>query len=64
MQPLVTRDLQGLANIRLCPVYEALGPGWATSLLGFVSLALLPIPFAFARYGERLRQHSKYAAGE
>lgn len=41
-------------------MYEGLGSGWASSLLGFVAVALMPIPFAFARYGPRLRQRSKY----
>ncbi|KAF2737472.1 MFS general substrate transporter [Polyplosphaeria fusca] len=41
-------------------MYEAMGIGWATSLLGFVSLAMLPIPFVFFRYGPRIRARSKY----
>ncbi|KAK6209988.1 major facilitator superfamily protein [Colletotrichum tabaci] len=36
-------------------MYETLGHGWGNSLLGFVALALTPIPFLFIRYGERLR---------
>jgi hypothetical protein len=38
-----------------------LGIGWATSLLGFVQLALTPIPWLFYRYGPRLRERTKYA---
>lgn len=45
-------------------MYERLGVGWASSLLGFISLALVPIPFAFYRYGPFLRSKSKYASGE
>lgn len=41
-------------------MYEGLGIGWATSLLGFVSLALTPIPFLFYIFGPRLRARSKY----
>lgn len=41
-------------------MYEALGIGWASSLLGFVTLALMPIPFAFYVWGPRLRKNSKY----
>lgn len=41
-------------------MYQGLGIGWASSLLGFVTLALMPIPFAFYVWGPRLRQNSKY----
>lgn len=41
-------------------MFKALGNGWACSLLGFVSILLIPIPFAFGRYGEHLRARSKY----
>ncbi|KND85793.1 Polyamine transporter 4 [Tolypocladium ophioglossoides CBS 100239] len=41
-------------------MYRALGIGWATSLLGFVSLALLPIPWVLFRFGPRIRAKSKY----
>jgi len=39
-------------------MYAALGYGWGNSLLGFVALALSPIPFIFIKYGERLRTSS------
>lgn len=39
-------------------MYKAMGYGWGNSLLGFVSLALIPIPFLFIRYGERIRASS------
>jgi len=45
-------------------MFEGLGPGWASSLLGFISVLLIPIPFAFGRYGERLRLKSEYSSGE
>ncbi|OJD35820.1 benomyl methotrexate resistance protein [Diplodia corticola] len=41
-------------------MYEALGTGWATSLLGFVSMVLGFVPWGFVRWGERLRGMSKY----
>ncbi|USW50641.1 Putative major facilitator superfamily, MFS transporter superfamily [Septoria linicola] len=41
-------------------MYSSLGIGWATSLLGFVSLALTPIPWVFYASGPRLRARSKY----
>ncbi|EAW13224.1 MFS transporter [Aspergillus clavatus NRRL 1] len=39
----------------------SLGIGWASSTLGFISLAMLPLPFILGRYGKRLRSWSKYA---
>lgn len=41
-------------------MYERLGAGWATSLLGFVTLVMAPIPWCFWVYGERLRMRSRY----
>lgn len=39
-------------------MYDTLGLGWGNSLLGFIALALTPIPFLLIRYGERLRRGS------
>ncbi len=41
------------------PMYDSLGIGWGNSLLGFLSLALVPVPFVFWRYGERIRNRMK-----
>ncbi|RAR13776.1 MFS general substrate transporter [Stemphylium lycopersici] len=41
-------------------MYDTMGVGWATSLLGFLATAMLPIPFLFFRYGRRIRAQSKY----
>ncbi|KAK5996912.1 Polyamine transporter 4 [Cladobotryum mycophilum] len=41
-------------------MYERLGAGWATSVLGFVTLVMAPIPWCFRIYGERLRKRSRY----
>lgn len=41
-------------------VYEALGIGWATSLLGFLSLIMIPIPYMFFKWGPSIRARSKY----
>lgn len=41
-------------------LYEGLGVGWATSILGFCALFLAPVPFLFFRYGAQLRSRSKY----
>lgn len=42
------------------PMYHSLGVEWASSLLAFVSVALIPMPFIFYVYGERIRAMSKY----
>lgn len=42
------------------PMYETLGVAWATSLLGFLSLGMAIIPFAFIKYGDRIRANSKF----
>lgn len=36
-------------------LYSALGLGWGNSLLAFVALAFVPVPFLLYRYGEQLR---------
>lgn len=46
-----------LATARM---YETLGVTWATSLLGFVSLAMIPIPFIFIHYGDYIRANSNF----
>ncbi|KAL6454537.1 TPO4 Polyamine transporter 4 [Candida maltosa Xu316] len=40
--------------------FENLGIGWAGSLFAFISLAMVPVPFIFAKYGPKLRERSKY----
>ncbi|CCF33710.1 hypothetical protein CH063_05851 [Colletotrichum higginsianum] len=37
------------------PLYKSLGLGWGNSLLAFIGLAFIPVPFLFYKYGERLR---------
>ncbi|KAF2260915.1 MFS general substrate transporter [Lojkania enalia] len=41
-------------------MYSAMGTGWATSLLGFLSAAMLPIPFVFFKWGPVIRKRSRY----
>ncbi|KAG0650048.1 Caffeine resistance 5 [Hyphodiscus hymeniophilus] len=42
-------------------MYNKLGVGWASSLLGFLSILFVPIPFVLLKYGERIRKASKRA---
>ncbi|KAM0551300.1 hypothetical protein ACHAPJ_008403 [Fusarium lateritium] len=57
-------SLRNLMAAGLClataPMYTALGVGWATGMLGFVSLFMCAIPFAFIRYGDTIRERSKF----
>lgn len=41
-------------------MYDALGLGWGNSLLGFLSLAFIPVPILFRVYGERIRTSKKF----
>lgn len=36
-------------------MYETLGVGWGNSLLAFIAVAFLPIPFMFYLWGEKIR---------
>ncbi|KAM0482452.1 hypothetical protein ACHAPX_002970 [Trichoderma viride] len=40
-------------------MYHGLGVAWASSVLGFVSVAMIPIPIFFYKYGPRIRALSK-----
>ena len=42
------------------PMYQALGLGWGNSLLGFIAVAMLPIPYLLTKYGERIRTNPKF----
>ena len=37
-------------------MYAKMGLGWGNSLLAFITLAMLPLPWMFYRYGEGLRK--------
>ena len=46
------------------PLYKNLGLGWGNSVLGFISMVLVPAPWIIMRWGERLRQYSGLDVGE
>jgi hypothetical protein len=39
-------------------LYASLGPHWAGTLLALLEFSLVPIPFIFYRYGDRIRKKS------
>lgn len=41
-------------------MYDAMGLGWGNSLLGFISVAFIPVPVLFRYYGERIRTNPKF----
>ncbi|KAF7718170.1 MFS-type Multidrug transporter [Penicillium ucsense] len=41
-------------------MYERLGLGWGNSLLGFIALAMCPLPVVFYLYGERIRTSKRF----
>ena len=41
------------------PMYSALGVSWASSLLGFLTLAMSVLPFLLLKFGRALRRRSK-----
>lgn len=41
-------------------MYEKLGVNWATSLLGFICAAFVPVPVLFYYYGARIRAKSRF----
>lgn len=45
------------------PMFHNLGVDWASSILGFLSVALIPIPFLFYVYGKRIRARGKWSRG-
>ncbi|CAH0044341.1 unnamed protein product [Clonostachys solani] len=53
---IVSRSLLGaLLPLAGNSMYDALGVGWGTSLLGFIAVAFAPIPLVFWKYGESIR---------
>ncbi|KAI0520888.1 major facilitator superfamily domain-containing protein [Xylaria bambusicola] len=41
-------------------MYENLGTAWGTSVLGFVALAMTPMPYVFYHYGPKIRARSAF----
>ncbi|KAF4438015.1 hypothetical protein F53441_12867 [Fusarium austroafricanum] len=41
-------------------MYQTLGIDWATSLLAFIALALLPVPWVLFKFGPKIRAKSSY----
>lgn len=58
---VITRSILGAVfPLAADPMYSALGVGWGTSVLGFASMACIPIPLAFLYAGEWIRKRSTF----
>ncbi|PSS23314.1 hypothetical protein M430DRAFT_136118 [Amorphotheca resinae ATCC 22711] len=44
------------------PMFHNMGIPWASSLLGFIALALIPIPYCFYIYGPSIRKRGRFTA--
>jgi uncharacterized membrane protein YkvI len=44
-------------------MYEGMGIQWAGSLLAFVSLVLMLVPWVLFEWGHKIRKRSNYAVG-
>ncbi|KDN72105.1 putative major facilitator superfamily transporter [Colletotrichum sublineola] len=52
--------LAGAFPLFIVRMYTNLGIGWASSLLGFIALVLMPVPWAFFKFGRAIRQRSTF----
>ena len=55
-----SKSLPRFGSVLTRVVYEAMGVGWASSLLGFLALIMLPVPFLFFKFGKKIRAKSTY----
>ncbi|KIW65349.1 hypothetical protein PV04_07615 [Phialophora macrospora] len=51
----------GAFPLVVAPLYHNVGVPWGTSIFGFFSVALIPVPFVFYIYGKRIRARSKWS---
>lgn len=57
---LARYGLAGAFPLFTIQMYQNLGVGWATSLLGFIAVALLPVPWSLFKFGKAIRARSRY----
>lgn len=50
----------GVSPLFTVQIYYKLGYPWASSLLGFITLAMLPIPWVLFTWGKQMRRRSGY----
>ncbi|KAL2222010.1 putative MFS multidrug transporter [Thermoascus aurantiacus ATCC 26904] len=57
---LMRSGLGGAFPLFAVQMFHRLGVDWASSLLGFITAAMVPIPILFFIYGEKIRAMSKF----
>ncbi|KAI5462066.1 major facilitator superfamily domain-containing protein [Mariannaea sp. PMI_226] len=57
---LVRYGFAGVFPLFTLQMFEKLGIDWASSLLGFVALCLMPVPWVLFKYGAQIRARSTY----
>jgi MFS transporter, DHA1 family, multidrug resistance protein len=58
----IVRSVSGAAfPLFATEMYHTMGVNWATSLLGFLTAAMIPVPILFYIYGKKIRAMSKFA---
>ncbi|PLN83849.1 MFS multidrug transporter [Aspergillus taichungensis] len=58
---VILRSIVGaLFPLAAGPLYESLGVEWATSVVGFISVACVPIPMVFLYAGPWIRKRSRF----
>ena len=50
----------GILPLAGLSMYDKLGLGWGNSLLGFIGIAMIPVPIIFKIYGERIRTNPRF----
>lgn len=56
--------LAGAFPLFVPKMYSKLDTEWAQTILGFIAVAFIPVPFLFWKYGRSLRARGKYATKE
>lgn len=57
---LARYGLAGAFPLFTVQMYQRLGIGWASSLLGFIAVALLPVPWVLFKFGKQISAKSRY----
>lgn len=58
---LVRSTVGGAFPLFAVQMYQSLGVAWASSVLGFITVAMIPIPILFFIYGSKIRAMSKFS---
>lgn len=54
--------LAAVLPLLIRPMFEALGNGWAYTVLGLFAILMIPIPYVFHFFGAKIRTRGKYSS--